>query len=173
MKIRPEHYKLLEDRFVAYLARHPEIDIADVNATMRKRWDLYWKVGGFSNAQEYQYLDDANIDTAIRAILQSQVKVSRVVKKGPLYPHIPKSKNKPTRYDVEIKTWQERDRASVIIQDKRTGKTVMEWWDEAVGQMFEDGFFKGGMPRDFAPGNISVFENSVLSYAEDMGMLSK
>ena len=41
------------------------------------------------------------------------------------------------------------------------------------GRRIARGFFKGGMPRDWSPGNISVFENSVLKYAEDMGILAK
>jgi hypothetical protein len=212
MKIRPEHYKLLENRFVVYLAGHPEIDIANTNTTMRGRWDLYWKVGGFSNAQEYNYLDDSNIDTAIKAILQSRMEVTKMPKKGPLYPHVPKSKRtpamptseqrekdrqshlrrtlkldntktgalykkKPTRYEVKIITWQERDRLHVGIVDKATEqKSYADWWDDDVRQMFEDGFFKGGMPTEHWHGSEKPsreFENSVLSYAEDMGMLSK
>src|SRR5262245_14913307 len=42
--------------------------------------------------------------------------------------------------DTELKTWFERDRAHVDLQDRRTGRTLIEFWDEDVGQLLEDGF---------------------------------
>ncbi len=98
-----------------------------------------------------------------------------------LYPHIPggskkAAKAKPTRYDCKIDTWQERDRASVVVTDKRTDKTIAEWWDDDVRQMFEDGFFKGGMGGERQLGTEKpspAFVNSVYDYMESVGMLQK
>lgn len=71
---------------------------------------------------------------------------------------------KPTRYDVIVTQWAERDRHHIGIVDKATEQiSYADWWDDDARQMFEDGFFLAG--KDF--------ENSVLGYAEDMGILSK
>jgi rubrerythrin len=73
-------------------------------------------------------------------------------------------KKKPTRDDVKVTVWEERDRLHIGIIDKATEQTSYgDWWDEDARQMFEDGFFshKHGL------------ENSVLEYAEDMGILAK
>ncbi|MDD5511553.1 MAG: hypothetical protein PHI12_12195 [Dehalococcoidales bacterium] len=113
------------------------------------------------------------------ALLQKPA--TKYLERGGKIPMLPDVKKrgklgKPTRDDVEIHTWQERDRAHVEIRDKRNDETVMEWWDEAVSEMFEDGFFKGGMPREHWWGSESPsgeFEKSVLDYAESMGALAK
>ena len=85
-------------------------------------------------------------------------------------------KGKPTRYDCTIDTWQERDRASVVVTDKRTDKVIAQWWDNDVHDMFEDGFFKGGMGGERQLGTekpSSVFVNSVYDYLESIGTLDK
>ena len=97
-------------------------------------------------------------------------------KKPPLYPHVPKSRRhsletKPTRDDVSVNSWQERDRLGIWITDNRTGKTIAEWWDDGARQMFEDGFFK---PATFTrAGELGgpEFIDSVLDYAESIGLL--
>ncbi|MHB8107995.1 MAG: hypothetical protein ACYDH4_11305 [Candidatus Cryosericum sp.] len=63
--------------------------------------------------------------------------------------------------DTELHTWFERDRAHVELRDKRTDKTIIEWWDEAVGEAFEDGFLshKRGL------------KESAYEYAKDVGLL--
>lgn len=77
----------------------------------------------------------------------------------------------PARHDVEIGTWAERDRIGIWITDKRTGKTAAEWWDEDAQEMFEQGWFK---PGDIRHQTITgrAFEESVLDYAESVGILS-
>ena len=80
---------------------------------------------------------------------------------------------KPSRDDVSVNSWQERDRLGIWITDNRTGSTIAEWWDDDARQMFEDGFFK---PATFtASGELGgpAFIDSVLDYAEEMGMLAK
>lgn len=45
-----------------------------------------------------------------------------------------------TESNTELKTWFERDRASVVLEDKASGNSIMEWWDEAVKEAQDDGF---------------------------------
>jgi len=79
----------------------------------------------------------------------------------------------PTRYDVSVNSFVERDRLGIWIVDNRTDKTIAEWWDDDARQMFEDGFFK---PATFTrSGELggAAFIDSVLDYAEEMGWLTK
>lgn len=73
------------------------------------------------------------------------------------------SKSKLTRDDVRVEVWEERDRLHIGIQNKETGDYLTSWWDDEARQMFEDGFLKSG------PG----LKESVLEYAEEMGILEK
>jgi hypothetical protein len=76
--------------------------------------------------------------------------------------------------NYEVHTWSERDRLHIEITDKRTDKTVAEWWDDDARQMFEDGFFEGGIiPMALGTSKPDTkLEESVLKYADEMGMLS-
>lgn len=68
---------------------------------------------------------------------------------------------RPVRFsETEIETWFERDRAHVELRNKKTQKTIIEFWDDDVGQMVEDGFLN---PRDW---HRSIFE-----YAQSVGVL--
>ena len=80
-------------------------------------------------------------------------------------------KDKPARHDIEIGTWSERDRIGIWLTDKRTDKTIAEWWDEDAREMFEQGWFK---PGDIRQQTITgrAFEESVLDYAENVGLLA-
>ena len=81
------------------------------------------------------------------------------------YPDLQKVSNPgrlPTRDDVRVEVWEERDRLHIGIQNKETGNYYASWWDDEARQMFEDGFFKP------AP----HLEGSVLEYAEEMGILA-
>lgn len=42
--------------------------------------------------------------------------------------------------DTKLQTWFERDRAHVDLQDRETDRTLIEFWDEDVEQLLEDGF---------------------------------
>lgn len=56
-------------------------------------------------------------------------------------PRMPKTARKTfSLKDTELKTWFERDRAHVDLQDRETGRTLIEFWDEDVEQLLEDGF---------------------------------
>lgn len=80
---------------------------------------------------------------------------------------------KPTRYDVRVDTTQERDRLGIWVTDTRTDKTIAEWWDDNARQMFEDGFFKPGVPQYSWEKPSPAFVDSVLDYLEDTGVLAK
>jgi len=81
--------------------------------------------------------------------------------------------SKPTRGDVSVGSWQERDRLGIWITDLRTDKTLIEWWDNTAQQMFDDGFFKPGVPQHSWEKQSAQFINSVLDYAEHIGKLRK
>lgn len=88
-------------------------------------------------------------------------------KRGPDYRSNPEllasAKAKPTRDNVRVEVWEERDRLHIGIQDKETGDYYASWWDDDAREMFEQGFFKS-RPN---------LEESVLKYAEDVGILAK
>lgn len=92
--------------------------------------------------------------------------------KLPLLPRT-KEKLRPTRDDVAVRTWSERDRLGIWIVDNRTDETIAEWWDEVAREMFEAGFFKPGVPQHSWEEPSREFVDSVLDYAEDMGWLAK
>ena len=72
MKIKPEHYSALKTKIYLLLDSYPEIDISKALTSMGYRWDIYWaSKGAFSNAPEYHYLNDSNIDTALKHMLSN------------------------------------------------------------------------------------------------------
>ncbi|MBI2852743.1 MAG: hypothetical protein HYX84_06545, partial [Chloroflexi bacterium] len=84
---------------------------------------------------------------------------------------LPSTAKKPTRHDVTVETWQERDRLGIWITDKRTDKVIAVWWDEDAREMFEQGFFKPGVPQRTTEKSSRAFIDSVLDYAESVGLL--
>ena len=42
--------------------------------------------------------------------------------------------------DTELHTWNERDRALIELRDKKRDETLVEWWDEEVGEALEGGW---------------------------------
>ena len=87
-------------------------------------------------------------------------------------PHPPPGSNLPTRSDVSVDSWMERDRLGIWIVDKRTDKVIAEWWDDEARQMFEDGFFKQAASTRGGELRGGEFVDSVLDYAEEMGWLA-
>jgi hypothetical protein len=81
------------------------------------------------------------------------------------------AKKKLTRDDVEIYKWFERDRQHIEVRNKKTQETVAEWWDEAVTQMVEDGFFYSPGLGWRVPAEQRKLDESVLKYLEDTGVL--
>lgn len=43
--------------------------------------------------------------------------------------------------NTEFTEWFERDRANVRLDDKATGETLIDMWDEEVQSFVEDGFY--------------------------------
>jgi len=84
---------------------------------------------------------------------------------------VPQTIKKPTRHDVKVETWQERDRLGIWLTDRRTDKVIAEWWDDDAREMFEQGWFKPGMIRQQAITGRD-FEESVMVYAESVGILT-
>lgn len=41
---------------------------------------------------------------------------------------------------TELQTWFERDRAHVELRNTKTDATILEFWDEDVAELVEDGF---------------------------------
>jgi len=81
--------------------------------------------------------------------------------------------DRPTRDDVEVHAWQERDRLGIWVEGKRAEKTIAEWWDDDARKMFDDGFFKPGVPQYSWEKPSHAFVNSILDYLEDVGILTK
>jgi hypothetical protein len=53
-----------------------------------------------------------------------------------------------TTSNTELKEWSERDRNSVVLEDKASGNSIMEWWDEAVEEAVTDGFLTMNKGKD-------------------------
>lgn len=70
-------------------------------------------------------------------------------------------KRVPSRSDVNVDVWEERDRLHIHVKRKSDDSTVAEWWDDDARQMFEDGFFKSGRG----------FKDSVLDYCAEVGLI--
>lgn len=62
--------------------------------------------------------------------------------------------------DTQMQTWFERDRAHVDLQDRETGRTLIEFWDEDVEQLLEDGFL-----------NRRDLHGSLYKYAVHLGVI--
>ena len=86
---------------------------------------------------------------------------------------LPQTGGKPTREDVTVDSWVERDRIGIWVTDMNTGETVAEWWDDEAREMFKNGFFE---EADYIRGQKLIgkrFEDSVKGYLEDTGVLAK
>ena len=62
--------------------------------------------------------------------------------------------------DLELNTWFERDRSYVGLSDPVTNETILEFWDETVSEMVEDGFLN---PKDW--------KQSLFDYAKSLGII--
>lgn len=83
----------------------------------------------------------------------------------------PRRRRLPAAADIDISVWSERDRLHIEARNKGTDETIAEWWDEEASQMF-DGFFYNPGPLGWRVGSEQrKFENSVVSYLVDMGLV--
>lgn len=78
---------------------------------------------------------------------------------------------RPTREDVQVEVWEERDRLHIGIQDRESGEYIASWWDDEARHMFEEGFFRASLPRRLSARDRTLVE-SVLDYAEGVGLLA-
>lgn len=62
--------------------------------------------------------------------------------------------------DTEVDKWFERDRQHVALLNKNTGDTLLDFWDEDVSGLVEDGFLN---PRDW--------HGSLYAYALHLGAI--
>ena len=86
----------------------------------------------------------------------------------PFKPYSPFSIN-----DTELSTWFERDRAHIELRNLNTGKTILEFWDEEVGEAFEDGFLDSRcfvMGKLVRPRDLHV---ELYKLAHERGLLSE
>lgn len=76
MKIKSAHWILLKGKIEPYLKLHPELTQAALLESERLRWDMYWASGTpITNAQEFNYLNDSHIDTAIKTIIREYYQI--------------------------------------------------------------------------------------------------
>jgi len=74
MKMKQEHFKVLETRIKKILKRKGEFMYREYQelgySDTRYNWDLLWESGmsGFMTNQLYPYLDDDHINTALKRI---------------------------------------------------------------------------------------------------------
>lgn len=64
--------------------------------------------------------------------------------------------------DFYVDKWFERDRAYVALVHERTGKRVLEFWDEDVNDIVDSGFLD---PRDW--------HGSMFEYAKYLGIIKE
>lgn len=72
-----------------------------------------------------------------------------------------------TTENTTLHTWFERDRAHIELRDENDD-TIIEWWDEEVEEMFEDGFFSR---HAFALGTLirpHVLHQNVVEYVDHL-----
>jgi uncharacterized membrane protein (UPF0127 family) len=135
----------------------------------------YYKAGGETLKRWAVYGDEAAASAEagwLRSAEKASVAVQRVPGGWAVYKATKQAAvQKRARKDVEIGTWAERDRVGIWLTDKDTGKTIAEWWDDDAREMFEQGWFKpGDIRRQSITGR--VFEESVLDYAESVGLIA-
>ena len=87
MKITAEHYGFLRNAIFNYLNQHPEVEVFKGLNSMRYRWDIYWAAGKtwwghasgvFTNHERWHYLDDNNIDMALKKILREYLSMNPI-----------------------------------------------------------------------------------------------
>lgn len=82
MKMKSEHYDLLDEKITHYLKGHPSVTVEDHIrrgwTARRWRWDVMWAsitTHGQSDKLMfflYGYLNDSHIDTALRKITKTK-----------------------------------------------------------------------------------------------------
>lgn len=71
--------------------------------------------------------------------------------------------------DTNLTVWEERDRLHIALylkSDEKLDDPLLDLWDEAAREAFEDGFLKAGWLKDEDP----TLKASAFKYAKEMGM---
>ena len=116
--------------------------------------------GKYSEDKTYYTNDYQDALDTLRAMENEAIRAGYKIDSQSTNP-LQASSKKLTRDDVRVEVWEERDRLHIGIQNKETGDYLASWWDDDAREMFEQGFFK----------RRPSLEESVLSYAEEMGIL--
>lgn len=64
--------------------------------------------------------------------------------------------------DTRLSTWEERDRAHVELINAKNDATIIEWWDDQVGEAIQDGFL-----------NPRKMHESAYDYAVHIGLIRR
>lgn len=123
----------------------------------------------YADAEEYQEARDEAWERFLECLEELAAEEEGLTSARPEPNKLPK----PTREDVSVGAWQERDRLGIWISDNRTGRTIAEWWDDEAREMFEQGLFKPGVPQYSWEKPGPGFVASVLDYAESVGLLAR
>ncbi len=147
--------KLTRDDVEVYVSLPPYK--ATIWVENKETGETIWKLEGAENINRFGWKAQSR-DQLEESVLKHLEDIGKLVvdveKKG---------KSKLTRDDVRVEVWEERDRLHIGIQNKETGDYLKSWWDDDAREMFEQGFFKSE-PK---------LKESVLEYAEDVGILEK
>jgi hypothetical protein len=73
MKIRSTDYNKLKSKVDNFIKVHPQVDVSKGLSSTRYRWDIFHAAKGY-DPRLYDYLDDNNIDTALKSILRDRKK---------------------------------------------------------------------------------------------------
>ena len=125
----------------------------------KKTEETIWKLEGAENINRFGWKDQSR-DQLEERVLKHLEDIGKLVVDVEKIGH---SSKKLSRDDVRVEIWEERDRLHIGIQNEETGDYLKSWWDDDAREMFEQGFFKSE-PK---------LKESVLEYAEDVGILEK
>lgn len=73
--------------------------------------------------------------------------------------------------NTKLEVWFERDRAYVGLENLANDKTILEFWDEAVWELFEDGFLKSNAILGKIQKNDPKLHRSLYDYAVCLGYI--
>jgi hypothetical protein len=73
MKIRATDYNKLKGKVDNLINAHPQIDASKGLSSRRYRWDIFHASKAY-DPRLYDYLNDDNIDTALKSILRDRKK---------------------------------------------------------------------------------------------------
>ncbi len=150
--------KLTRDDVEVYVSLPPYK--ATIWVENKETEETIWQLEGAENISRFGWKDQSR-DQLEERVLKHLEDIGKLVVDVEKIGH--SSKTKLSRDDVRVEVWEERDRLHIGVQNKKTGDYLASWWDDEAREMFEQGFFKSGRE----------LKESVLSYAEEMGILER